>query len=251
VLRQFANLAALFGGERVVAGIGAGWNRPEFESIGMQMPSFQERMDLLEEASQVARQLFDSGVATLAGSHMTVHDLPLRPLPERSPRLMLGGGSDRLLEIAGRYADVLDLNGSSRRGAVAGADLPRADLRRRLSTTVDDLVESVGRVRAAAAEAGRQQNAVSFSVLVGNVEFCSESERSDVSARLCENAGLPPRALDQCPYVLIGEPERMADALIERRERFGLDAVILVGAIDPRPFCERVLPRVNSFTAAR
>ena len=43
VLRQFAHLAALFGGERVLAGLGAGWNREEFEVIGFEMPSFRTR----------------------------------------------------------------------------------------------------------------------------------------------------------------------------------------------------------------
>ena len=46
VLRQFASLAALFGGERVLAGLGAGWNRQEFAAIGLEMPRFAARLDL-------------------------------------------------------------------------------------------------------------------------------------------------------------------------------------------------------------
>src|SRR5262249_33608046 len=63
VLRQFAQLAALFGGERVLAGIGAGWNREEFDAIGQPMPGFGARMDRLEEAARLARDLFDAGIA--------------------------------------------------------------------------------------------------------------------------------------------------------------------------------------------
>src|SRR5438874_11861884 len=38
VLRQFAGLAALFGGDRVLPGLGAGWNRKDFEAVGLPMP---------------------------------------------------------------------------------------------------------------------------------------------------------------------------------------------------------------------
>jgi alkanesulfonate monooxygenase SsuD/methylene tetrahydromethanopterin reductase-like flavin-dependent oxidoreductase (luciferase family) len=148
VLRQFANLANLIGGQRVLAGIGAGWNREEFEAIGQPMPGFRARMARLEEAACLARQLFDHGLASLEGAHVVARELPLSPRPATPPRLLLGGGSDRLLHIAGRYADALDLNGSSRRGGVVGPDLPGADTRRRLSTTVSDLEASVARCAA-------------------------------------------------------------------------------------------------------
>jgi alkanesulfonate monooxygenase SsuD/methylene tetrahydromethanopterin reductase-like flavin-dependent oxidoreductase (luciferase family) len=87
LLRQFAELAVLLGGHRVLAGIGAGWNRPEFEAIGMRMPTFAQRMQRLEEASALARQLFDHGFANLDGTTVVAHDLPLAPLPQKPPSL--------------------------------------------------------------------------------------------------------------------------------------------------------------------
>ena len=245
VLRQFAGLAALFGGDRVLAGLGAGWNRQEFDAIGLPMPSFQARMDRLEEAVHLARELFDRGMASIEGSQVVARELPLAPLPAAPPRILVGGGSDRLLDIAGRYADVLDLNGSSRRSKVAGPDLPGADARRRLTTTVADLELSVERVRSASAAAGRPGTAVSMSVLVGWLEFCRASEVGGVAERICRENGLPPQSLDDCPYVLLGEPAQMIDKLHERHERFGLDIVIIAGSIDPQRFCEDVLPHVT------
>jgi alkanesulfonate monooxygenase SsuD/methylene tetrahydromethanopterin reductase-like flavin-dependent oxidoreductase (luciferase family) len=244
VLRQFAGLAALFGGDRVLAGLGAGWNRQEFAAIGLEMPTFAKRLDRLEESALLARQLFDSGMATIDGTWVVAHELPIAPVPAVAPRILLGGGSDRLLDIAGRYADVLDLNGSSRRTKVAGPDLPAADARRRLTTTSADLEESVTRVSCAAEAAGRPRNAVTLSVLVGWMEFCAASEVATISERLCRDNGLPPQSLDDCPYALLGEPAQMIDKLQERRERFGLEMVIIAGSIDPRCFSERVLPYV-------
>src|SRR5438067_11433772 len=119
LLRQFAQLAVLVGGDRVLAGLGAGWNREEFAALGLRMAPLAERLERLEESARLARALFDRGVATLEGRQIVARDLPLAPLPATPPRLLLGGGSHRLLEIAGRYADALDLNGSSRAGAAS------------------------------------------------------------------------------------------------------------------------------------
>src|SRR5712671_5018112 len=45
LLRQFAQLAVWIGGDRVTAGLGAGWNEEEFEAMGLKMASFRERMN--------------------------------------------------------------------------------------------------------------------------------------------------------------------------------------------------------------
>jgi alkanesulfonate monooxygenase SsuD/methylene tetrahydromethanopterin reductase-like flavin-dependent oxidoreductase (luciferase family) len=82
----------------------------------------------------------DTGWANMAGTYLAAEDLPLSPVPDRAPRLLVGGGSDRALRMAGRYADVLDLHGDPRHGKVAGATMEearRGDVRRRALTTVE------------------------------------------------------------------------------------------------------------------
>lgn len=82
LLRRFANLALTHGGERVYAGLGAGWSRRGFEAIGLEMPPHRERLDRLEEAVRLARELFDRGSADLLGNHVVASELPLAPRPE-------------------------------------------------------------------------------------------------------------------------------------------------------------------------
>jgi alkanesulfonate monooxygenase SsuD/methylene tetrahydromethanopterin reductase-like flavin-dependent oxidoreductase (luciferase family) len=241
LLRQFAQMAVMFGGERVLAGIGAGWNRPEFEALGMRMPKFEDRMQRLEEAAALARRLFDQGHATLHGEQVVADDLPLAPLPQVPPRLMLGGGSPRILEIAGRYADALDLNGSPGAGKVSGTDLQRADKRRRLLTTVTDLERSAATVRQVSAAAGRAPDAVRLSILLSEIVFCEESEVRQREEAMCAAVGLPARSLDDSAYVVIGPPGRTAALVTDRRERLGLAQLFLSGQDIPR-FCREVLP---------
>jgi alkanesulfonate monooxygenase SsuD/methylene tetrahydromethanopterin reductase-like flavin-dependent oxidoreductase (luciferase family) len=227
-LRSFLELATQFGGGRVLAGIGAGWNREEFESLGMEFPSLARRMDRLEEGARLARTLFDDGFAELAGEHVTASELTLGPPPSPAPRLLLGGGSDRLLEIAGAYADVVDLNGSSRRLKLGGPHPVLRDAMRRFTTTVGDLEDSVARVRASAAAARRDGDQIEFSVLVNAIRFCAMSEIDGVESELCEQAGIERQSLADCPYLFVGPPERMRDQLSDRAERLGLRHLILV-----------------------
>jgi alkanesulfonate monooxygenase SsuD/methylene tetrahydromethanopterin reductase-like flavin-dependent oxidoreductase (luciferase family) len=253
LLRPFNQLAVLIGGERVTAGLGAGWSTEEFEAVGLELPRFRARMDRLEEVLRIARALYDRGVVTFEGQHVVARDLPLSPAPERPPRLLVGGGSDRVLQMAGRYADVLDLHGDPRHGRVAGAtmaDATRGDVQRRAMTTVEDLASRIELVRAAAAEAGRPRDAVSVSTQIWYTAYGTAQDVRAAEHELCGTwAGIPHQRLDRSPYLLFGHPAQMAEALLERREAYGLERISLTehGGIrsapaDPLRFCREVLP---------
>jgi alkanesulfonate monooxygenase SsuD/methylene tetrahydromethanopterin reductase-like flavin-dependent oxidoreductase (luciferase family) len=229
-IRSFMTLAAEFGGERVIAGIGAGWNPEEFVALGLDFPSFATRLDRLEEATALARDLFHEGFADLAGTYITAHELPIGPVPETPPRLLLGGGSDRLLEIAGLHGDIVDLNASSRGMKLAGAHPVFRDKMRRLMTTVDALEASVIKVRETAAAAGRDPASIEFSLLITAARFCSAPEIEDVESEFCRDAGIDRQSLADCPYLFIGPAERMREQLVERTNRLGLRHLILTPA---------------------
>jgi alkanesulfonate monooxygenase SsuD/methylene tetrahydromethanopterin reductase-like flavin-dependent oxidoreductase (luciferase family) len=254
LLRHFTQLAVLVGGERVTAGLGAGWSNEEFEAVGLTLPRFGARMDRLEEVLRLSRSLYDLGTASLEGAHVVARDLPLSPVPRRPPRLLVGGGSDRVLRMAGRYADVLDLHGDPRHGRVAGATMAQAragDVRRRALTTVEDLASRFELVRAAAEEAGRPPVAVSTQIWYA--VFGSADEVRAAEEELCAVwAEMPYRPLDRSPYLLLGSPSQMAEALLERRERYGLERISLSGEggirsapADPLRFCREVLPLLD------
>ncbi len=253
LLRQFAQLAVLIGGERVTAGLGAGWNADEFDALGLAMAPFAMRMDRLEETLHIARQLFDEGSANFSGRYVTVRDLPLSPLPTTPPRLLVGGGSDRVMEMAGRYADVLDLQADPKHGTLAGktmVDRHLGDVQRRALTSVDDLAGRVELVRSASRAAGRAEGAVSMSVQIEYIAYGSKHEVSRAEEEICARWGhIPTQSLARNPYVLLGEPQQIAEALIERRELFGLNQISLKEAedisaapFDPFRFCHEVLP---------
>lgn len=226
-LRSFHQLATCFGAHRVIAGIGAGWNREEFEALGIPFPPLDERLELLAEACEIARSQFRTGVARVRGSHVSAIDLPLLPVHQPAVRLLLGGGSDRFLELAGTYADVVDLNGSSRQTHLRGPLPSQLDPLRRLSTTTDDLARSVARVREVARSAGRDADAIEFSIMANAVRFCGEDEIESVEREVCASVGLEHRSLAECPYVYIGPPDHLRRLVQERTRRLRLGHIML------------------------
>ncbi|MFA5785776.1 MAG: LLM class flavin-dependent oxidoreductase [Actinomycetota bacterium] len=246
VIRHFVQMAALFGGNRILAGIGAGWSAEEFDALGLTMPSHKMRIDRLEEAARLARMLFDDGMATMEGSHVVVRGLPISPVPAVSPRLLLGGGSDRALEIAGKYADYLDLNGSPRRMKIGAAQGPERDGVRRATTTIADLEESIVRVRQTAVAAGRGADAVKFSILVDTVVECAASEVEAKEAEVLSWRGMEPISLARCPYILVGDMTQLSDLLQERGERLGLSAVVLRDGPHFERLCREMSRRCGS-----
>jgi alkanesulfonate monooxygenase SsuD/methylene tetrahydromethanopterin reductase-like flavin-dependent oxidoreductase (luciferase family) len=227
LLRRFANLAVIHGGGRVYAGLGAGWSRREFEALGLPMPPHRERLARLEETARLARALFDHGVASADGPHVVAVDVPLAPAPPQPPRLLLGGGSPSLLELASRYADHIDLAPPPHR--------PGDQFQRPLNTSVDDLVDSARRARGGS-------RALTTSILLTAVVLCEHGSIRAEEEALCARVGIPWRPLDDCPYVLLGEPARIADQVRERQERIGLDWLIL-----PEAIIERVSAEVMPF----
>ena len=253
LLRQFAQLAVLLGGDRVTAGLGAGWSAEEFDALGSAMPGFRDRIDRLEEVLRVARGLWTDGHVSYAGRHVVARELPLSPVPDRPPRLLVGGGSDRVLELAGRFTDVLDLHGDPKHGRVVGATMERAaagDVARRANTTVDDLAGRIQLVRDAAQAAGRPRDAVAVATQIWYVAFGSPAHVRAAEEELCSSwAGISYRPLDRSPYLLFGSPVQIAEALQERREAYGLERISLseqggIAAAPPDPlrFCREVVP---------
>lgn len=215
LIRKFAQLAVLYGGNRVYAGFGAGWAKREFEAMGLRMPRHAERLDRLEDSLRLARQLFDDGFADTGGEHVAAHELPLAPRPETPPLLLVGGGSQRLLGLAGRYCDHIDLNAPSHRQS-------GIEPQRRMRTTVEDLEASVETLRDAETAAGRTPGSVTTSVTITELAFCREAEIDSTTERICASFEMPTESLLESPYALLGEPQRMADTIREREERLGL-----------------------------
>jgi probable F420-dependent oxidoreductase len=92
---------------RLDVGVGAGWYEPEYEAIGMAMPSPGERLDRLRDAVAVLRGLLGGGPCTHDGRFHRAYDARNQPpaLQRPTPPIIVGGKGDRLLRLVAELAD--------------------------------------------------------------------------------------------------------------------------------------------------
>ncbi len=92
-------------GGRLILGVGAGWNKPEYEAFGY---PFDHRVSRFEEALQIIRPLLKEGRVDFEGKYYTARDCEIRPIGKREhrPPLMVGCGEPRMLLLTAKYADL-------------------------------------------------------------------------------------------------------------------------------------------------
>jgi probable F420-dependent oxidoreductase len=92
---------------RLDVGVGAGWYEPEYEAIGMAIPSPGERLARLRDAVAVLRGLLGGGPCTYDGRFHRAYDARAQPsaLQRPTPPIVVGGKGDRLLRLVAELAD--------------------------------------------------------------------------------------------------------------------------------------------------
>ena len=137
ILVKTATTLDVLSGGRAYLGIGAGWFEREARGLGVPFPSTKERFERLEEALQIAHQMWSGKVAPYNGAHYRLEETLNSPqvLSRPHPPIMIGGmGEKKTLRLVARYADACNLF------AYAGADMIRHKL-----DVLKGHCESVGR----------------------------------------------------------------------------------------------------------
>nr|MBA3691403.1 LLM class flavin-dependent oxidoreductase [Actinomycetota bacterium] len=116
IAKMAATLDELSGG-RFVLGIGAGWNRTEFDAFGL---PYDHRAARFEETFAIVRRLLAGERVTYRGRFCRVEDAVLLPIPGRRVPIMVGSSGPRVLRAALPWVDSwntwFDLYGNSPEG---------------------------------------------------------------------------------------------------------------------------------------
>jgi alkanesulfonate monooxygenase SsuD/methylene tetrahydromethanopterin reductase-like flavin-dependent oxidoreductase (luciferase family) len=127
---------------RAVLGLGGGWFEREHDAFGLDFGSgFGERLDRLDEATMVIRQLLDGDRVTHHGRFFDLEDALCRPYPIQWPLPILIGGSGptKTLRTAAKYAQLWNGYGDPDRIATT------SDLLRERCAEVDRDFDSIER----------------------------------------------------------------------------------------------------------
>lgn len=185
---QVAQVDEMSGG-RVELGLGAGWFEAEHTAYGIPFPATRERFDRFAEQLAVLTGLWGTPAGerfSFTGEHYTLTDSPALPKPVQHPVPIIIGGSGRKRTpaLTARYASEYNAN----------------------FTTVEQTAVQYDRVRKACADAGRDPDALTYSVALAVVCGADDAQvrrRADAIGRDVEElrnnhlAGTPAEVVDK------------------------------------------------------
>jgi alkanesulfonate monooxygenase SsuD/methylene tetrahydromethanopterin reductase-like flavin-dependent oxidoreductase (luciferase family) len=132
--RMAATVDEISGG-RLVLGVGAGWNRAEFEAFGL---PYDRRASRFEEAFSIVQRLVNRERVTAKGRHWQTREAVLLPEPARRIPLMIGSNGERLLAATLPHVDAwntwFDAYGNTPEGFA------------KLNAKIDDAARGAGRL---------------------------------------------------------------------------------------------------------
>jgi probable F420-dependent oxidoreductase len=96
-----ATLQVLSGG-RMIMGAGGGYQKAEFDALGV---DYRQRGALFDEALEVLRLAWSGQVVVKEGRTFTAAGNEPRPDPSPQPKLWIGGGSEKAIARAARWGD--------------------------------------------------------------------------------------------------------------------------------------------------
>ena len=103
VAQAAATAASMFDG-RFFLGLGTGENLNE-HVLGDRWPSHDVRLEMLVEAIDVMRHLWEGDMVDHDGKHYTVENAQLFTLPDENPPIYVAAGGSKTAEVAGSVGD--------------------------------------------------------------------------------------------------------------------------------------------------
>ncbi len=211
VLAKEAATLDLLSDGRLELGIGAGWSGIEYDALGLEFDRPGRRIAKLAEVVALIRAHWQGDELDYSGDFVRVHGYAGRPRPVQQPHppIMIGGGGQRVLSLAGREADIVSISSVPFVARDADGLDPQAVAQRRIEF-----------VRTAAGERYAQLDVESspyFTEITGDPET--------VLAGLAKSTGIAADLLRDHPNVLIGSSESVVELLHSRRETLGVNYV--------------------------
>lgn len=227
VLAQDLAAIDVLSGGRLDLAVGAGWNRPEYEAIGLRFDPTPVRQARLAEAVTVLKQCLSGQEFSFSGAHYRITGYTGEASVQRPhPPVFIGGGGRRTLTLAGREADTVGL---APRITPTGLDAR--------SLTLEATREKIAWVLDAA---GPRFADLEFNVYPSAwppvLTDDLDSEVASVVAAVEDMTGtrLTAREILESPHLFIGPAARIAEKFERLREELGITSFMLgpLGALD-------------------
>ena len=210
---------------RFMLGLGAGWQRSEYDAHGYPYPSNIERLDQLADGIKLIKAMWTEDEPTYYGRYFTIEKAYNHPRPVQKPHppIMVGGAGKKLLQIAGAEAQIANLippiiNGKDFvQDPAAAVRFDKTEIKRRIAM-----------LRGFVKDAGREPDAVEISGIVLLSLARSKSEADAAIKTTAAGMGFPgEEAARNSPVLLMGTADEVRRELRSRIEDFGMTYYIV------------------------
>lgn len=219
--KELATLDAFSGG-RLEVGLGAGWMTSDYELSGIQLDSPGTRIRRLSESVDVLSGLLAGDQVDIDGEFYSVSGSAGSPAPVQNGGipLMLAGGKEKMLTLAGEKADIIGINPGLTAGVI--------DERAGRDATLERTDQKLEWVRAAAGDR--------FDSLVIQTRIhlaMIADDREAVAAEMAPLLGITAEEALASPHALVGTVDQVVEEVQSWRERWGFSYISIdAGSIE-------------------
>ena len=223
VLAKQAMTIDMLSGGRLEFGLGAGWVKEEYAAIGLDFDEPRVRIDRLSDVVDALHAFMSDGVVDISNDTVQWRDFEGLPKPiHDKPPIMIGGGSPRVLRLAGAKADIVSLNFNNRKGLIGpdGVQL----------SSEEETQKKIGWIREGAGDRFGD-----LELEIGAYFTFVMDDAKPVVDGFCQAFGLTEEQMLKHPHGLFGSVEVICEELERRRELHGI-SYVTVGEDAMEPF---------------
>jgi probable F420-dependent oxidoreductase len=219
VLAKAAATIQLISKGRHEFGLGAGWMENDYVQAGIPFEPPKLRIERLNEALEIIRRIWTQEQTTFSGKHYNVKQVPKAVLfsEQQRPRIFVGGGGRKVLEVAARHADIVGITPTFCKGNFGSHTIYDFNLKR--------IIEKVKLVRESAERAGRDPDEIELSCNVFGLNLTDDPRpiREEIAARW--NVG--EEDIEACGLFLMGSANEIRERLERLRVETGISYIAI------------------------
>ncbi len=216
--KELATIDALSGG-RLDFGIGAGWMISDYEEAGIQYDSPGTRIRKLGESVDILQALLAGETVDTDGEFYSIHGALSAPLPvqEGGIPLMLAGGKQKMLTLAGAKADIVGFNPGLTAGVIderAGRTATAAKTDEKLTWIQDGAGDRFDQIEL--------QTRIHLTMIT--------DDRDKVAAEMAPLLGISTEEALESPHALVGTVDQCIEEVQRWRDRWGISFISINGS---------------------
>jgi len=219
VLAKAAATINLLSGGRHEFGIGAGWMESDYTQAGICYEPPRFRIERLDEALEIIRRIWTQDRTSFSGKHYNVKEVPraVEPPEQQPPRIFVGGGGHKVLEVAARHADIIGITPTFWGGKFGSHNIYDFSLR--------PIREKVKWARESAEAAGRDPDKIEFSINVFGLNLTENP--MPIREEIAKRWKVGVEDIAKCGLFLLGSADEIRGQLERQRIETGISYIAI------------------------